>query len=83
MAILDRSGNKVSYDSEDLIEELESDIKEFGDFKTLAYIKFQNGAKIYYDYQFNDESSKKLGGRYDTLNAERLLDYLKLQDSII
>ena len=83
MAILDNDGQKVSYDSEELIEELERDIKEFGDFKAIGFIKFINGAKIYYDYQFNDESSRRLGGKFDTINAERLLDYLKLQDDII
>lgn len=83
MAILDNDGQKVSYDSEELIEELERDIKEFGDFKSIAFIKFINGAKIYYDYQVDEKSARELGGKFDTVNAERLLDYLKLQDSIL
>lgn len=83
MAIIDNDGQSISYESSDLIEELERDIKEFGNFEALAFVKFHNGAKIYYDYQFNDESSKKLGGKFDTIDAANLLGYLKMQDDIL
>lgn len=83
MAIIDNDGQSISYESSDLIEELERDIKEFGNFETLAFVKFHNGAKIYYDYQFNEEVSKKLGGKFDTIDAANLLGYLNMQNDIL
>lgn len=78
MAIIGKDGMKYSYDSDDLIQELEADIEEFGNETVRSYYKKQNGVKLYYDYQFHEDDV--IGGRYDELDMESLLQYLKMQN---
>lgn len=80
MAIFDKDGNRISYDSEDLIRELKADIEEFGNFKAKAYYKRENGAKLYTDYQFEEDNLK---GSYDLVDAAFLLKYLNKQNDPI
>lgn len=77
MSIFDKEGNRISYDSDDLIRELKADIEEFGNFKVKAYYKRENGAKLYMDYQFEEE---EIEGNYDLVAASFLLNYLKKQN---
>lgn len=78
MAIIGKDGLKYSYDSHDLIQELEADIEEFGNETVRAYYKKQNGVKLYYDYQFHEDDV--IDGRYDELDMKSLLQYLKAQN---
>ncbi|WP_212745573.1 hypothetical protein, partial [Marinilactibacillus psychrotolerans] len=68
---------RISYDSGDLIRELKADIEEFGNFKAKAYYKRENGAKLYTDYQFEEDNLK---GNYDLVDAAFLLKYLNKQN---
>lgn len=77
MAIFDNDGNRISYDSDDLIRELKADIDEFGKFKVKAYYKRENGAKLYTDYQFEEDEPE---GSYDLVDAAFLLKYLNKQN---
>lgn len=78
MAIIGNDGLKYSYECTDLIEDLESDIEEFGNEKVRSYYKRKNGAKLYYDYQFYEDDV--IGGSYDDMEMESLLQYLKAQN---
>lgn len=78
MAIIGKDGLKYSYDSHDLIQELESDIEEFGNETVRSYYKKKNGVKLYYDYQFHEDDV--IGGRYDELDMKSLLQYLGAQN---
>ncbi|TLQ09250.1 hypothetical protein FEZ48_02075 [Marinilactibacillus psychrotolerans] len=77
MAIIGEDGIKYSYDSEELIRELKSDIEEFGNFRARAYYKRENGAKLYTDYQFEEDDVE---GAYDLVDAAFLLKYLNKQN---
>lgn len=78
MAIIGKNGIKYSYASDDLIQELEADIEEFGDAKVIGYYKREHGAKLYYDYLLKDDVMDE-SGKYDELSAWSLLQYLKAQ----
>lgn len=77
MAIFDKDGIRISYDSYDLIRELKADIDEFGNFRARAYYKRENGAKLYIDYQFEEDDPE---GNYDLVDATFLLKYLNKQN---
>lgn len=81
MAVIGKDGVKYSYDSDNLIQELESDIEEFGNETVRSYYKKKNGVKLYYDYQFHEDDV--IGGRYDELDMKSLLQYLKAQNDPI
>lgn len=81
MGINGKDGFNYSYDSSELIEELESDLQEFGDEKVWAYFRTIKGVRIYHDYQFLADEIKK--GSYKEMRASELLYYLKEQDSIL
>jgi len=78
MAIIGKDGMKYSYDSDDLIQELEADIEEFGNETVRAYYHRDNGVKLYYDYQFIEDD--QLEGKSDQLDMKSLLQYLKAQN---
>lgn len=82
MAIEGFGGAKISFDSEDLIRELEQDLAEFGDIKVAAYYELYNDAKVYTDYQFIEDKDK-FEGNTDIVQASFLLKYFKKQNSII
>lgn len=79
MAIIGNDGVKYSYECTQLIKDLESDLKEFGNETVRSYYKKQNGVKLYYDYQFHEDDV--IGGRYDELDMKSLLQYLKMQNN--
>lgn len=78
MAIIGKDGVKYSYDSHDLIQELEADLEEFGNETVRAYYHRDNGVKLYYDYQFIEDDP--LEGKSDEVDMESLLQYLKAQN---
>lgn len=78
MAIIGKNGVRYSYASDDLIEELEADIEEFGNEKVRAYYQKKDRVKLYYDYQFFEDDV--IGGKYDELDMNSLLQYLKAQN---
>lgn len=90
MAILDNDGLKISYASDELIDELERDIKEFGtEHLVMVWVKNINGAKIITNYDFiTDEMpfcEKELleDERLEKLTMGNLLMYLKKQNEIL
>lgn len=97
MAIQNKDGLLVSYACEDLIEELERDLQEFGDGNEKVYVIVENrdGVKIYKDYNFmedpEDESDTPGRGFGELLENEsveiikmsELLDKYRQQNSII
>lgn len=80
MAIKNNKGMKISYESSDLIQDVKEDIEEFGNIKMLACYKFEQGAKIYFDYYYLED---EVEGSYDTVEAKFLLKYLEKQNSVI
>lgn len=78
MAIIGKDGIKYSLDCENLIEELEADIEEFGNETVRAYYHRDNGVKLYYDYQFIEDDP--LEGKSDVSDMQSLLQYLKAQN---
>lgn len=79
MAIIGKDGVKYSYDSDDLIQELEEDIEEFGNETVRAFYHRGNGVKLYYDYQFHEDDV--IDGRYDELDMKSFLQYLEMQNN--
>lgn len=82
MAIRDKNGINVSFDSTDLIYELEQDVLEFGNIKMIAIYELYDGAKIYTDYNFIEEKENERE-TYDIVEAEYLLKYFKKQNELI
>lgn len=78
---VNKDGEEYSYDTSELIEELESDLQEFGDKTVWAYFRTIKGIRFYYDYQFLADEIKR--GSYKETRASELLYYLKEQDSIL
>ena len=78
MAIIGKDGIKYSLDCDDLIQELDADIAEFGNEKVRAYYHKDHGVKLYYDYQFIEDDP--LEGKSDELDMQSLLQYLKAQN---
>lgn len=55
MAFINSSGQSVSFDCSELIEELKADIAEFGDDLAVEVVAEQHeGVTIYKDYNFID-----------------------------
>lgn len=56
MAFLNPNGIKISYECEDLIEELKADIKEFGGGTiVIVWCEDNSGCTFYVNYDFIDE----------------------------
>jgi len=76
---------KISYECSELIEELKSDIKEFGDVEMYAFFKKINGYVFLIDYDFADSNTPK--NVEDTtvqiLKASKILEILNEQNKII
>ena len=81
MAIIGKDGVNYSYECTQLIKDLKSDLEEFGNETVRSYYMKQNGAKLYYDYQFHEDDV--IGGSYDDLDMKSLLQYLKMQNEAI
>ena len=80
---------KISYECSDLIEELETDILEFGDIDMYAFFKKINETMFLVNYDFiEDEAplkSEELKDRQivQIMKAKKILEILKKQNSII
>lgn len=87
MALTNNEGLLVSYECNDLIKELEEDMKELGDFKAYAYYKREKGVKLYVDYDFHEESitgeAEHESDKYDVVDSKYLLKYFKKQNSVL
>ena len=97
MAIQNKDGIWISYACNELIEELENDLWEFGDGNEEVYVvtEYRNGVKLYKDYNFMEDpedESDILGHRFENLSQNEsveiitmsaLLDKYKQQKSVI
>lgn len=87
---------KISYDSKDLINELSSDILEFGNFNLWAFSHEIEGYRVYTDYDFMNEDvyidpedkyiapsiKLEVGERKEEMKAKDFLELLIKQDSL-
>lgn len=78
MAIIGKDGIRYSQACDDLIEELEADIQEFGNETVRAYYKKEGSVKLYYDYQYIGDD--QLEGKSDEVDMKSLLQYLQAQN---
>ncbi|MCM1221741.1 MAG: hypothetical protein NC548_45445 [Lachnospiraceae bacterium] len=89
MAFLNSEGRRISYDCEDLIEELEQDIMEFGGDLLLEVVtEERQGVTIYKDYNFieNDEKSAFIlsgNEKMKKITASALLILYKKENEIL
>lgn len=78
---------KISYECSELIEELETDIEEFGDINLYAFFDKINDNLFLTDYDFIDDkeiSSKEIkNSTVQIMKASKILEVLKKQNSII
>lgn len=88
MAFINQYGHKISFDCSDLIDELKSDISEFGDFDVLVVTSMHEGVTIYKDYNFIDDHP---GPGFEIepdegvtqMSASKLLALYELQNKIL
>lgn len=77
---------KISYECSELIEELETDIEEFGDINLYAFFDKINDNLFLTDYDFIDDkeiSSKEIkNSTVQIMKASKILEILKEQNSI-
>ena len=89
MALINNNGMSISFDSEELIEDLISDINEFGPDMELEVITvWSHGVKIYKDYNFIEEDPATAmpleeGENLETMRAEDLLQAYIKQNTIM
>ena len=97
MAIQNKDGIYISYACAELIEELENDLREFGDGNEEIYVvtEYRNGVKLYKDYNFMvdpEDEPDVLGHGFENLSQNEsveiitmsaLLDKYKQQNSVI
>lgn len=90
MAFINPQGIKISYECSDLIEELKSDIAEFGGDKIVAvWCKDNSGVTIYTNYDFIEEEqpiieSELQGDEYiQKMTMSALLVLLEKQNEIL
>ena len=79
---------KISYECEDLIEELKADIKEFGNIEMYAFFEKIEGLLFITNYDFIEEeaplTTKELNGCIvQIMKANDILNILKEQNSIL
>ena len=78
----------ISYDSEDLIEELKRDIDEFGNIEMYAFFEKINGITFLTNYDFIVEEDKLKAKEIENwvvmvLKAKKILKILEEQNKII
>lgn len=73
---------KISYESGELIKRLDEDIEILGDVLLYVYCKDYNGAKLYVDYDYDNEETKE-SENIIKMRAHYLLELLIEQDKII
>lgn len=90
MAFINPQGAKISFECEDLIEELSEDIREFGDSLEVEVVTAQYcGVTIYKDYNLPSEGDPENDfqlGEGETLVRISAVELLKLyeeQDAVI
>ncbi|MFT8556537.1 hypothetical protein [Liquorilactobacillus hordei] len=93
MGLIGDSGQNISYDSDELIEELKIDIGGFGDFECWTWFKKIDGVKIYTNYDFKEHESplstyeinqaKENGEQFEILKSKHLLELLEKQNEIL
>lgn len=89
MAFLNKNGRHISFDCDDLIEELHEDIAEFGgDLMLKVVMEEREGVLLYKEYNFIDkdtETAFKLrpGESVQRMTATALLELYKLENSIL
>ena len=90
MAFINENGVPISYECSDLIEELKSDIAEFGGHKIVAvWCKEFKGVIIYTNYDFIEEelplekSELKDGEFIKRMTMSALLILLEKQNEIL
>ncbi len=79
---------KISYECQDLINELAQDIFEFGDIEVYVWVKNIYGKKIYTNYDFIDNDPIQPeeigeGEEITTMKATKLLRLLIKQNKIL
>ena len=89
MAFINQDGESISYECDDLIEELNKDIKEFGGNTVVAvWCKDVSGVTIYTNYDFIEEKDplredEIYEGEYiKPMTMTALLTLLEIQNSI-
>lgn len=87
MAIENKFGQQISYDSADLIAEITSDMSELGnDLEVYGIFKSIDGVEICVDYIYADDDIKgaiKDGETAKRMKAADLLKILVEQDKIL
>lgn len=89
MEFLNKNGRHISFDCDDLIEELREDIAEFGgDLMLEVVTEEREGVLLYKEYNFidkNTETAFKLqpGESVQRMTATALLELYKLENSIL
>ena len=80
---------KFSYDCENLIEELENDIREFGDIEMYAFFEKIEGFTILTNYDFIVEETPLESEELEEdviiqiLKASKILEILEKQNKIL
>lgn len=89
MAFLNGNNRRISYDCNDLIEELREDIAEFGgDLMVEVVTEEREGVLLYKEYNFIDNDTEtafklQLGENVQRMTATALLELYKLENSIL
>lgn len=87
MAIENKFGKKISYDSTDMIEEIKSDIAEFGNnLEVYGIFKNIDSVEICTDYTYADDIISGMiedGETAKLMKAADLLKTLEEQDKIL
>ena len=90
MAFINSNGLKISFECEELIEELSADIREFGESLEVEVVTSQcYGITIYKDYNFLSEDDLENDFQLDDgetlvrILAVELLELYKEQDAVI
>ena len=90
MAFINSQGMKISFECSELIEELKTDIAEFGGSEiVIVWCKDKSGVTIYTNYDFIDEeqpvrkSELKNGEYTQKMTMSALLVLLEKQNEIL
>ena len=90
MAIVTKNGVNISFDSNELIREVENDILEFGGNVIVAvWVRDFDDAKIIVNYDFIDgdapitEKEIQEGENIEKMTLENLCIYLKKQNEVV
>lgn len=68
---------KISYDCEELIEELKNDIEEFGDIEMYAFIEKINGRAVLTNYDFIE---KEMPLKSEELEDDTVVQIMKASE---